>query len=110
MTDTATTPLAAPPTPLQTTISTLNTLVPLATEIVAMVGGVPVPVVAGLQVAQALLPVAESFILKIGQKNVTIDTSQANDTAAIVSALQKSVADGWPTLSFVPATTHPDTA
>ena len=88
---------------LQTTFATFNTLVPLASSIIAIIGGVPTPVTEGLAVVQALLPVAESFILKIGQKNITIDTSQANDTGAIILALNKSVADGWPSLSFTTA-------
>ena len=89
-----------PQSPLSTTISTLNTLMLAAGSIVAVIGGVPVLVLEGIHVAQALIPVAESFILNLGSKNVTIDVSQANDPHAIVAALQKSVADGWPVLSF----------
>ena len=87
---------------LQPVLTTLNTLIPVATSIIAVIGGVPTPVTAGLQAAQIILPLAEKFILEIGNKEVTIDTNHANDATAIMLALGKAQDEGWPVLSFTP--------
>ena len=90
------------PTGIETTIGVLNTLLPAATSIIAIIGGVSVPILGGLQIAQAILPIAEKFILGFGSGTVAIDTAHANDSGAIIAALQKDVADGWPVLNFSP--------
>lgn len=84
---------------VQATIELFEALIPLAATVTAMVGGSPVAV-ESLGVAQALLPVADQFLMQIGSKTITME--QAKDPKAIIAALTKDKGDGWPVLSFKP--------
>lgn len=83
------------------TLHVVNTLLPIATNVLAVIGGVPVSVTTGLRTAQALLPLAESLILTIGTKDVSIDISNIT-TADQVREILESGPD-FPVLSFTPS-------
>lgn len=75
----------------------LETLIPVAITVIAIVGGVPVPIVAGLKVAQAVLPVAEKFFVTVGTKNFTLDVSATDP----MKALRAAEAEEFPKLDFM---------
>ena len=86
------------------TITTVNgiieALLPVTGAVIAMVGGVPTPVTNDLKIAQALLPVIDQLILKIGTKEITLDTTGITTADQVKSILKADDAVAFPVLAF----------
>jgi hypothetical protein len=82
-------------------IKVLELAVPAAIGVTAMIGGVPVPIGTGLEIAKTFLPIADSLILDIGSGRISIDTTGITPEVAKEN-LQTEIAAGWPVLTFAP--------
>lgn len=88
-----------PPDKVDVAMATLQTLLNLATGITAVIGGVSAPIVGGIAIAQALMPVVSKFVITVGDENIIMDVSKVT-TEQVVTAMQNDINDGWPVLSF----------
>ena len=89
----------ASPTNADAAIATLQTLLSIASGVTAVIGGVTTPVVGGMAVIQALMPIVSQFIVTIGDKNIVMDVSSVT-TADVVATMEKDIETGFPILSF----------
>jgi hypothetical protein len=79
--------------------SILETLLPVATVATGMIGGSPVAL-GSLKAAQVLLPVIDEIIMKVGTREITLDTTGITTLDQVRAILKADDAAAFPKLAF----------
>ncbi len=90
---------------VKSTLDMFSTLLPIAASVCAVIGGVSVPVTLGLNVAKALLPIADEFIMQVGTQTFSLDTTGITTPQQVRDLLNDK--DPWPELQFISGAANP---